>query len=198
MKNNDDLETLINRVRSGDDDAFAELCKKYETLVSSCAKKHAQMGSEYGSVRDMTDDFRQEASLALLRAANTFRLDQSKVTFGLYAKRCIENALVSQLRKLSAKGRRSKKSRSPDSAENGGNGDGSEIEAAVISEDEKRRFTEKVGAILTPLEASSLLMSMEGLRPRKIAVELGTTPRVVSNALFRARSKIRKRPDILI
>ena len=185
MAENSDLKLLITRAKAGDDNAFADLCKQYAKLIETSAVRYALMGSEYG---DLADDFRQEASFALFRAAKTYDLEQSSVTFGLYAKTCVRNALVSQLRKLSAK---------PRAAAKGIETAQGDVEGEVLTQEMKLSFMQKVKGLLTPLEEKALMLSMEGLTPRVIAAELGTTPKVISNALFRARSKIRKNPEVL-
>lgn len=185
MARNDSTEELIAAVKRGDDDAFTMLCTRYSALLASSADKYARMGSEYGELRD---DFRQEASVALYRAAMSYDLTQSSVTFGLYAKTCIRNSLVSQLRRLRA---RPLKSRS------GVDGSGAEVEGAVVSDEMRRLFLQRVEGVLSPFEAKVLVMSMEGAPPRYIAEAFEAPVKTVYNALFRARNKLREDPGIL-
>ena len=186
MNDPDDVNALISRAKAGDDDAFSDLCVRYSKLIETAASRYALMGSEYG---DLADDFRQEATFALFRAVKSFDLEQSEVTFGLYAKTCVRNALISQLRKLSAKARPGAVGRETS---------GGDVESQVISEEMLGEFMSRVEGVLTPIEGKVLAMSMCGLRPRKIAERIGSTPKAVSNALYRARSKLRKNPDIFI
>lgn len=191
MSGKNSADELIAAVKRGDDDAFTRLCVRYATLLDSSSARYAQMGREYGELRD---DFRQEASVALYRAAMSYDLSQSAVTFGLFAKTCIRNALVSQLRKLGARPQRSRR-------DAGVSEDGVEyafgVENAVVSEDMHRVFLSRVEGVLSPFEAQVLIMSMEGKPPRCIANDLDATVKTVYNALFRARQKIRKDPYIL-
>ena len=184
MAENDDLKKLILRARAGDDEAFTDLCARYSKLIASSAARYARMGSDYG---DLTDDFRQEASLALFRAAKTFDIEQSGVTFGRYGEAWVRNALISQLRKLSSRPRAGAGAKEPSWGD---------VEGEVISAEMKQSFLKNLKGVLTPFEEAVLTMSMDGLRPRYIASELGTTPRSVSNALYRARIKARKDPDL--
>ena len=179
-----DVRELIGRIRDGDDDAFTRLCGDYEKLISSSARFYAQRGAEYGALED---DFRQEASLALYRAALSYDLDQSEVTFGLYAKRCIRNALISQLRRLGARARSVAREaqRAEDSAEQ-----------AVITEEMRQLYMRRIEGVLSPFESEALMLSMEGHRPRQIARRLNTSAKAVSNALFRARTKLRNDPEL--
>lgn len=185
MARNDGTDELIAAVKRGDDDAFTRLCTRYSALIDSSAAKYARMGSEYGELRE---DFRQEASVALYRAAMSYDLTQKSVTFGLFAKTCIRNSLVSQLRKLGARPLRSRCN--VDTAEEN-------VENAVVSDEMRRLFLQRVDGVLSSFEAKVLVMSMEGTPPRHIAKALGAEVKTVYNALFRAREKIREDPGIL-
>lgn len=181
----DELYELIAAVRRGDDDAFTRLCDRYSALIGSSVSRYSRMGAEYG---DLRDDFSQEATVALYRAAMSFDLSQSAVTFGLFAKTCIRNSLVSQLRKLGARPQKSRRDvGEPDE----------DVENTVISGEMRSLFLRRVEGVLSPFEAKVLIMSMEGKPPRHIAKELEATVKTVYNALFRAREKIRRDPDIL-
>lgn len=179
-----DVRTLIERVRSGDDDSFTELCGAYAKLLDSSSAYYAKRGEEYGA---FGEDFRQEASMALYRAALSYDLGQDAVTFGLYAKRCIRNALISQLRKLGSRARSAAK-------EDGRSEDN--VEQAVITEEMRQMYMRRIDGVLSPLEARCIMMSIEGLRPRQIAKETGVSAKTVSNALFRARTKLREEPEL--
>lgn len=93
-----DVFVTVKKVKSGDERAFSELCEKYSALVSASADKYCRMLPENSNATP--EDFEQEAYLALYRAAVTYDTDQTDVTFGLYAKTCIRNALISLLRKF--------------------------------------------------------------------------------------------------
>lgn len=175
-----DVRTLIERVRSGDEDAFADLCEMYSVMLNSVSVSFARLGEEYG---DIFDDLRQDASMALYRAALSYRLDQSAVTFGLYAKICVRNAMRSQLRKLRSRRRSAarERARAQESPEQ-----------TVITDETRRMYHELIDEVLSPFEAQVLIMTMDGLRPRKIAKELGSNAKSVSNALFRARTKLKE------
>lgn len=179
-----DVKELIERIRKGDDDAFTELSSEYKTLIGSSASSYARRGAEYGALEE---DFRQEASMALYRAALRYDLGQGEVTFGLYAKTCIRNALISQLRKLGACSRRVAReaARVEDSAEQ-----------AVITEEMRAMYMRRIEGVLSPFEGEALIMAMEGHRPRAIAKSLGSSAKAVSNALYRARTKLREDPGI--
>ena len=93
-KNN--LRELISAVREGSDDAFTSLLEMYAPMLVSTGSK---LGLEY-------EDYYTEACMSLYNSVFTFDLDQSEVTFGLYASICVRNKLYDLVRKKSALERR--------------------------------------------------------------------------------------------
>ena len=91
----DTLE-LISRVRKEDGVAFEALLKKYTPLIEASVVK--VLGEDLLSLYG--DDFRQEATVVFYNSILTYDMEQHEVEFGLYAKICIANALISQLRVL--------------------------------------------------------------------------------------------------
>lgn len=94
-KKTNELNELIGSAAQDDKDAFRKLCEHYEPLISSAVRRFCPPKRA-----DMIEDMRQEAALALFRAACTYDTGRS-VSFGAYAKVCIENSLCSQLRRQS-------------------------------------------------------------------------------------------------
>lgn len=186
MSKDNGVEELIRLVKAGNDDAFTRLLRQYSVLIESSANRYASLGKEYG---DLADDFRQEAAMAMYRAALRYDLDQSAVTFGLYAKTCIRNALVSELRRLAAEPR--KKAAQEEAAKKA-----ESAESVVLTEEMRRRFLRISEDILSPLEQQAMILSFEGLKPAAAAKELGTSARAVTNALYRARTKLKAYPDL--
>ena len=87
------LAKLINETKNGDDAAFSELCADFAPLMKS------QVTKLFGDSPFEFDDRLQDAAMALYDAVSTFDTSQYKVTFGLYAKICIRNRLISIKRK---------------------------------------------------------------------------------------------------
>ena len=75
--------------------AFPALLDEYRALIGAAVTR-------YGADLQATDreDLRQSALLAFYRAALNYDVAQSEVEFGLFAKICVENALISHLRRL--------------------------------------------------------------------------------------------------
>lgn len=174
-----DTSDLVARVAAGDESAFAELCAEYEPLVRSMARKYAQM-SGVTDEKQTFEDFSQEAKLALFRAAKSYEAGSGEVSFGLFAKICIRNALVSELRRMSRKHKaeiaESEKARidnSPKLAES--------IDAAEVLD----------GDLLSVLEKEVFRMYLDGIKVRDMAKRLGRSSKSVSNAMFRIRAKLK-------
>jgi len=94
----EDITKIINAYRSGDETAFDKLVGIYRPLIESMVSRCYEGLSQYLE----KEDARQYALIAFSRAALSYNTEQSKVSFGLYAKICIGNALVSKLRSVSS------------------------------------------------------------------------------------------------
>lgn len=184
---------LLTRIKDGDEIAFHELTEIYASLIESVALSTAEYLGRAGiaSPEDAVDDLRQEARLALYRASLSYEADGvgEKVTFGLFAKICMRNALTSEYRRLSAKKRRSDRLRR-------------------ASLDEARAVSDIVSDMATRLALEDILKNGEnelsryeekvlrayaaGKKIPAIAEELGRSIRSVNNALYRIRVKLKR------
>lgn len=179
MKYSDsDNAAVIADVKRGSGDAFEALCAMYDPLIRSMAERYSRM-TDVGDSR-IREDFVQDARLALYNAAMTY--SSGDVTFGLYAKICIRNALVTELRRMERKRR----------AERGaveGKSDG-ENTHAEFSADAERYYE-----LLSGFERQVLTMYADGLKVREIAARLGRPAKSVSNAIYRIKEKIKASSD---
>ncbi len=82
-----DINELIVKSRSGDDAAFAEILNRYSPMLS-------KLISSFEGNRNVWSEAFSEASLALHKATLSYRLDSSEVTFGLFARICVQHRLV--------------------------------------------------------------------------------------------------------
>ena len=175
----------LERVRNGDEAAFAELCREYDPLIRSMASKYAHM-TDAADEEQAIQDFSQDATLALYRAVCSYdrQNGNGKVTFGLYAKVCIRNALISEIRRLNRKKKadviRERVQESRPSSETVG------VTALDLDLD-----SIVAGDILSPFEKRVFLLYAGGMKIRDIAAEVGRTSKSVSNAVFRIKSKLR-------
>ena len=180
--NTSDLRLLLNKIRDGSDDAFEVLLEAYRPLVESMADRYAAKSSVAGeSVRQ---EMRQDARLALYKAAMAYDLGSDAVSFGLYAKICIRNALVSELRKLTSADRRGRKA--INSARTADSGDDAARDRAILLDAVKN-----TDCGLSEYEKTVIMMMLDGKTVAQIAEITGNDAKSVSNAVFRAKRKVR-------
>lgn len=180
MKHKQNYQQLILRIRNDDQQAFSQLLADYEPLIASeIARYAAGIGSQD------QEDLRQVALLALYRAAMAYDLEQTDVEFGLYAKICISNALVSQLRIIRRSRSELLDTQAPDTLY--------EDPAKLLLEREAAEALQAhIRARLSPYEYRVWNLYVAGLSARDIADAVGREPHSVENAVYRIRQKLRK------
>lgn len=188
MKSNGKKEhagDLTARVKRGDNAAFEELLKQYTPLIEAAVARTLGDG-EYSLY---AEDLRQEAALVFYNSILTYDTEQSEVEFGLYAKICISNALVSQFRSL-------KKIRSDRMAltEDGELPEGAEYDepsASFIEQESLTALYSAIGENLTSLEYRVWRLYMSGRTAKQIGAIVGKDEKSVTNAVYRIRKKLR-------
>ena len=184
MSNGCDIKELILRVRNRDQDAFIALLDQYKPLIDSSVNKF----SSDDSFTLYCDDRRQEASVVFYNSILAYDLDQSEVEFGLFAKICIHNALVSQLRALK------KRSAEPmeDIPERLFVSQDSEDPAVKILEQERLKSLHAViRKNLSDFEYTVWQLYMSGRSAKDLASLLNSNEKSISNAIYRIRKKLR-------
>lgn len=177
--------SLIDRASGGDDSAFAELCSQYGPLIRSMSRRYAHM-AESDDEEQIREDFSQEATLALYRAVQSYDSKGGKVSFGLYAKICIRNALVSELRRME-RGKKADKQHKKDIRL-------SIYEKGIILPEREVSELLKNGS-LSAFEKSVFDMYVSGAKVKDISKALGRSGKSVSNAVYRIKSKLRMSLD---
>ena len=175
------LHTCIQAVRAGDQAAFSALLADYEPLVSAEVFRHAT-----GLSKQDAEDLHQCALLALYRAALNFDLSQCEVEFGLYAKICITNALVSQLRVINR--HRIEVTVTDDSDAYGVQEDPA---ARVMREEATAELYALVRSLLSAYENRVWALYMAGMPVSEIARRLQKDTHSIENAVYRIRKKLR-------
>ncbi len=175
---------LIIEVRSGDNGAFESLCEIYNALIDSMANKFSEMYPDKNLIREIKDDFLQEAKLAFYNAALKFDISEKKVTFGAYAKTCIRNKLISCLRKAGSKKRRKIT-------------DGEAIvsetpQDTVIQHELEKKLLSLAEKVLSNYEMCIFKMYARGAKAKEISAKIGKDEKSVNNAIFRIRTKLKK------
>lgn len=144
------------------------LLVKYSRLIEASAARYSAMSKR----NDDYDDIKQVASLAFIKACETYREDRG-VTLGLYAKICIGNACISYLRKQNKK-------------------TAPVIHPSPSADTEQKRDMLAEGLILlSPLEKKVLLLRLDGQDLITIGKNLGISRKSVDNALSRAKKKLK-------
>ena len=176
-----ELIRLLERIRNGADEAFSVLADAFggmtERLVSDFS---------VGLCSADRSELAQEARLALYRAACTYRRTES-VTFGLYARVCVRNALISfSRRRATPKGITL-----------------CSVDALLLSEEREpveplveaerlEELMEEMGRVLSAYEAQVFVLLVDGQSNAAIAETLGKSEKSVANTVFRIKSKLRE------
>ena len=200
MKTDDKTLALLARVKDGDGLAFEQLNEKYSAVTNAASasalryleRTHIPVGI------DSADDLKQEAIIALYRAAMSYdpEGDGRAVTFGLYAKICIKNALISELRRRGAAKRRSDRvaRRMQNRSEKASRDNTAVVESRLRLE----ALAKESRRVLSRYEQNVLSEYMSGKTVAEISDELNKSQKSVNNALYRIRTKLRslaKEPD---
>ena len=181
MKNLNNLEDLLLAVKSGNDSAYEKLCKDYLGLVITLTDKYYVMCQGNGAERE---EFLQEAKYALYKAALSFKLDNGRVTFGNYAKRCVRTKLISLVRKYKSK-KRSLIVVTPLDERKGGS-------ASNFNCDELGdTMTALADKNLSAFEKTVFSMYLVGMKGKEISKRLKIEQKSVNNAIYRVKVKLK-------
>ncbi len=175
---------LITRVRQGDDIAFEKLLSMYTPLIEASVSKF--LTDELYSL--YADDFKQEATIVFYNSILAYDMEQYNVEFGLYAKICITNALISQFRQLSK--------RIPERLSlTGGDelfaGDLEDPSAKIVELENLKKLYSVIRKNLSKLEYEVWCLYVVGKTAADIAKRLEKDERTISNAIYRIRKKLR-------
>ncbi len=181
------VHQLITQVRNGNQGSFTELLKIYEPLFLSLLSK-----SDIGELNDQdVEDLRQELTLVFYHSIFSYELEQHEVRFGLYAKICMRNALITQLRKL----RKQKTSFPLDEEDEDALieafGSGENPSEEIVDRETVETMNKKIKGVLSPFEIKVWQMYLTGNSTKNISLALGKTEKSIENAIFRLRRKLR-------
>ncbi|MBO4354436.1 MAG: sigma-70 family RNA polymerase sigma factor [Clostridia bacterium] len=165
--------------------SFNNLYKSYLPLIESIAKKmiltYSLSPSEY-------DDLVQEGAIALYTSADAY--DESRnVTFGLYAKICIKNRLISYINShhhpIPDPGI------SIDDIEDQAS-DGDTPEQILIDKESVDNIKSEADSVLSPFEKSVFWLYISGISYKDIAKALDRSTKSIDNSIKRIKDKLRK------
>lgn len=173
------MNRFTDDMKTEDQVAFAAAVQEYRPLIESLVARFSTSGEE--------DDLRQEALIALYSAFCSYDFGQKQVTFGLYAKICIRNRLISVAR------RHKPDEAVADDGEEQLWEDGDDPEEILLAGERYRDLLRVIDESLTPLEKKILTLYLEDISYAQIAKQLNVTEKSVDNAIYRLKAKLRKR-----
>lgn len=180
------LIELIVRARNDSQEAILALTARYKPLIEAQVAKHRL---EDMSEQDV-EDLREEAHVIFCNAVCNYDLSMEGVEFGLFAKICIENGLISFVRSYVRK-----RDRAPlplENAEHKSTGE-ADLLQAIIEREEAEELVLTVKQMLSPYENRVWWMYVSGMSVSEIARSLGQSDsKSVSNAVYRIRRKLRE------
>lgn len=179
LTDNDTLVDLLTRAKTGDEGAFERLLEMYKPMMNSAIRRFSL---------DSRDTF-SEACMGLYRAVSSYEVGQSDVTFGLYAKICVERSLIDMQRreKNSASNFVDNEIDVDKIAVAGG------IESMLEHREQTARFLAVAKEVLSSFELDVYRYWMLGYKTSEISSALGVTAKTVDNAKNRMWRKLRER-----
>ncbi len=176
MVENEGTKDLLTKIKNGEENAMEQLLCLYSPLIEAKIAEYSNILEE--------DDIRQLCAIGLFEAAQSFSEEraQGKVTFGLYAKMCIRNRLISEIRRLSP---------ASEPVEEDITSDGSSMEEDIIRRQELNDALNTARKKLTAFEDQVLRLYLRSNSYSDVAQRLGKTRKSVDNALSRIRAKFR-------
>ncbi len=187
----DDKTTkLIRDAKDGSQSAFSDLCEIYRPLIDGCVFRFV---SDTMTDQDK-EDLSQEALIKFCSAVCSYDDVYENVKFGLYAKICIENGLVSFMRSHNRKNRIRPISLDADVADDMiCDGD---VLQSLVDRERASMLVGQIRRLLSDYENRIWWMYASGMSVSEIAVLLNVDSRSVSNAVYRIRRKLRERLQI--
>ncbi len=184
---NDLVSGKISAVRSGDQQAFSELLGLYEPLFSSLL---SQCKDEEINEQDL-EDIKQELTVVFYNAVLSFELDQKDVNFGLYAKICLRNALVTQMRRFRKRANLMPVFFSVDEDLAASVADDDDVFTDLVKREELIALNKRIEAELSPFENKVWRLYVTGMSCKDIADAVDKSEKSIENAIFRIRKKLR-------
>ncbi len=185
--NKDAIKGLVAAAQVGDQEAFSTLLDIYKPLINSTVSKFRVEGMPEADM----DDLRQEAVIAFYSALMAYDPTISEVEFGLYAKVCICNRLVSQTRVIKRRLTNSAISYNAEDLLRYVASDCDPVKSVVENEEEKL-LLKLIRDNLSDRENLVFRMYAAGMSAAGIAEKLGVNEKSVNNAIYRIRKKLKR------
>ncbi len=172
-----DLDTLITLAKQGDENAFIDLVAQYKPLIESMSKSYKK---KCANEMYSEEDFVQESTLALYSAVKTYK-EKNEVTFGLYAKICIRNRLVSLLRTASKKSDKTVRVKSEQN----------EPVYRLLEAEKAKELEKRIQSSLSNFEWSVFCLYIQKKSYSEIAEAVRRPVKSVDNAICRIKKKLK-------
>ena len=193
-----ELNALVERTKEGDDVAFGLLCEKYAALIESTVKRFLPSlgimnGVPQNEAAADADETKQDVIMALYKAARTYDADGAgiKVSFGLYAKICMNNAMITKVRKYKRTLKRLEKSAGVISTEKQHRRFEADTASQKLEFDMLSESLKNAVKSLSDYERKVFDLYIDGKSTGEIASELNRPEKSVSNACYRVKTKIK-------
>lgn len=175
-------ESLVENAKNGDYSAWLSIISRYFPLVKNRASGY--VGADFES-----EDLVQEGFIGLIRGVRSYRFDGGS-SFKTYAILCIDNSIISTVRK------RLSKKRIPESAliplDNCSSlPEEVSAEDTYFTQEKFRALKESLSCKLSDFENRVFSMYIAGYDCKKISSTLEVTEKSVNNAISRIKRKLR-------
>lgn len=176
--NDFDPRDLILGVQNRDDEAFAELVRRYTPMINKVI-------SEFRNSELREDEAFAEACVALHKAAMSYDVAQSEVTFGLYSRICVYRKLCD----LVGKKRREE---SLVALDEGSFAVASSVESRLVGRETMQEALTFARSVLSDYEYQVFIYYLQGYTTSAIADELSKSAKSVDNAKARMFKRLRE------
>ena len=177
----EDEGALLFRIRNGDKEAFSELLSRYEGMLRKLSYSFAGI-----SPCDV-EDLYQDGLIGFYKASLFYDPnDKSASSFSTFAYLCAKRNMLSAIKKLS----RTPETLSMQDLEIEPVSTFGVPEQDLIDHENLDAIFKSFDKVLSDYESDVLKQTLAGLTVGKIASRAGKSERSVSNALFRAKSKL--------
>ena len=179
----------IKKAQAGDQSSFDVLKEQYKPLIESCSQRRILVGVMNSQDEE---DLLQEALVSFFRAVSNYDCELSGVEFGLYAKICIDNALVSFIRSYLKANRGQTVSLECKEGELEESDQQDDLLQSLVDREKEAELVRVVRAHLSDYENRIWWLYVSGKSISAIAAEIGApSSKSVSNAIYRIRKKLR-------
>ncbi len=184
IKDNKEINKLIDLVISGDSGAFSALVDRYNPMLKKILSSYT---TDEMSKEDV-EDLGQEELIAFYRAIINFDREQNDVEFGLYAKICVTNSMISYKR---AAAKKSNESLIGDEEMNSITDPDGEVSEFFQRQESERELGEQIEKTLSQYENEVWAYYVNGYSSKEIATKLNSSEKSIDNAIFRIRRKLK-------